>query len=148
MNKHTKLALMVAPVLAIGGYIASDFWVEEQANATRIFQMTPENSCDVLTGNCVLLAEDFKLNIFDDNGKTTINSTFPLDTATLFLVDKNDQATSYQLQMSDSPYYWYRQTPLRATISQVGDTHKMRIIATIKGGQYISEFYTQTGSKG
>ena len=68
MNNHTKLAFMVAPVLAIGGYIASDFWIEDQASATRIYQMAPENSCDVLAGKCVLLAEDFKLNMFDDKG--------------------------------------------------------------------------------
>lgn len=147
MNKHTKLALLVAPILAIGGYAASDFWVEDKASESRIFQMTPENSCDVLAGNCVLLADEFKLNIFDDNGKTTINSTFPLDTATLFLVDSNDEATPYQLQMSDTPYYWFRQTPLREKVSATGDTYKLRIIATIKGGKYISEFYTQTADQ-
>ncbi|WNC68662.1 hypothetical protein RI845_00600 [Thalassotalea nanhaiensis] len=147
MNKHTKLAFMVAPILAIGGYIASDFWIEDKANETRIFEMAPESSCDVLGGKCVLLANDFKLNIFDDNGKTTINSTFPLDTATLFLVDSNNEATPYQLQMSDTPYYWFRQTPLREKISAKGDTYKLRIIATIKGGKYISEFYTQTANQ-
>lgn len=145
MNKHTKLAFAIAPLLAIGGYVASDVWVENEAMEARVFNMAPEQSCDVLASKCVLLANDFKINVFDDDGKTTINSTFPLDTATLFLVDNNDQATPYQLQMSDSPYYWFRKTPLREKISHKGDTYKLRIIATIKGGQYISEFYTQTG---
>ncbi|WOH36351.1 hypothetical protein RI844_13335 [Thalassotalea fonticola] len=147
MNKHTKLAFAIAPLLALGGYIASDIWAENDAQKNRVFQMAPEQSCDVLAGKCVLLADDFKINIFDENGKTTINSTFPLDTATLFLVDSNDEATPYQLQMSDTPYYWFRQTPLRDKVSATGNTYKLRIIATIKGGKYISEFYTQTADQ-
>jgi hypothetical protein len=147
MNKHTKLAFLIAPILALGGYIMSDIWVENDAQQNRVFQMAPEQFCDVLAGKCVLLSDDFKINIYDENGKTTINSTFPLDTATLFLVDANDQAIPYQLQMSDSPYYWFRQTPLREKISNKGDTHKLRIIATVKGGKYISEFYTQTANQ-
>lgn len=145
MNKHTKVAIIVAPILAIGGYIASDFYIEDQAHEQRIFTLSPEGSCDVLAQQCVLTSGDFKVNVYDENGTTYINSTYPIDEATLFLVDKEDQATSYQLQMKDSPYYWYRDTPLRASTSNTNDTHKIRLIAQIKGGQYISEFYTQTG---
>lgn len=87
---------------------------------------------------------EFEVNIYDKAGTTTLNSTFPLDSATFFLVDKSNNASAYPLGMSDSPYYWQSPTPLRNQISAKGDKQKLRIIANIKGGQYIAEFYTQT----
>jgi hypothetical protein len=80
----------------------------------------------------------------DDKGITTVNSTFPIDTATLFLVDKENQATSFRLGMKDSPYYWKRETPLGRLIADKGQSYKLRLILEIKGGKYFSEFYTQT----
>ena len=41
MNRHTKLALMVAPFLAILGYIGADFYEEDQASQEKIIQLIP-----------------------------------------------------------------------------------------------------------
>jgi hypothetical protein len=144
MNRHTKLALMVVPFLAIGGFIASDFWVEDQAGKSRTFQLIPDGHCDVINQQCVLKSGEFKINVSDVNGVTEINSTFPLDRATFFMVDRHNNATEYQLGMQDSPYYWQRETSLREKVSKKGEKYKLRLVAQIKGGQYISEFYTQT----
>ncbi|WP_085300521.1 hypothetical protein [Cognaticolwellia mytili] len=144
MNRHTKMALMVAPFLILGGYIASDFYIENEAQQQRIFNMVPFGHCDVINQKCVLKSGDFEINIYDKEGSTTLNSTFPLDSATLFLVEGENQASAYPLGMSDSPYYWQSPTPLRNKISMKGDKYKLRVIANIKGGQYIAEFYTQT----
>jgi hypothetical protein len=144
MNRHTKMALMVAPFLILGGYIASDFYLEHEAEQQRVFNMVPFGHCDVINQKCILKSGDFEINIYDNDGSTTVNSTFPLDSATLFLVDGANQANAYPLGMSDSPYYWQSPTPLRNEISAKGDKYKLRVIANIKGGQYISEFYTQT----
>lgn len=145
MNRHTKMAILIAPVLAIGAYIASDFYLAHQADKAKVIPLSIETTCDVLAGKCVLVSGEFKANVYDEQGKTTINSTYPLDSGTLFLVDSSDQATAYPLQMSDSPYYWFSDTPLRDNITAQGETHKMRLVLKIKGGQYISEFYTQNG---
>lgn len=145
MNKHTKLAILIAPILAIGGYIASDLYLASDAEKAKFIPLATEKSCDVLAGECVLSSGEFKANVYDENGTTFVNTTFPIDTATLFLVDSSDVATVYPLQMSDSPYYWFNKTPLRELNSKQGDSHKMRLVLKIKGGQYISEFYTQNG---
>lgn len=144
MNRHTKLAFMVAPFLLIGGYIASDFYIEHEASKQRVFNLVPFGHCDVINQKCILKSGDFEVNLLDEGGKTTLNATFPLDSATLFLVDKSNQATAYPLGMKDSPYYWHSNTPLNELAKNKGDKYKLRIIANIKGGQYISEFYTQT----
>jgi len=144
MNRHTKVSLFVAPILILLGYVLSDIYLEDQANEKRIFEMSPFGHCDVINEKCVLRSGDFEVNVYDTNGITTVNSTFPLDRATIFLVDGDNRSTAYRLGMKDSPYYWKRETPLRELIANKGAKHKLRLIAEVKGGRYISEFYTQT----
>jgi hypothetical protein len=130
--------------LLIGGYIASDFYLEQKAKQARVIEMSPFGHCDVINQKCILKSGEFQVNIYDEKGITTVNSTFPLDSATLFLVDEKNNPSVYRLGMKDSPYYWKNKTPLRGLIANKGDKYKLRLIAKIKGGQYISEFYTQT----
>ncbi|MBU3002071.1 hypothetical protein [Paraglaciecola arctica] len=144
MNKHTRTALMVAPILAVIGYIAADYYEEGLAEEEKVIQLLPVENCDVINQKCILKSGDFEVNIFDKNNFTTVNSTFPLDSATLFLVDENNQSTPYPLGMIQSPYYWHAETDLRKLIGRSGQSYTLRLIANIKGGRYISEFHTYT----
>lgn len=135
---------MVAPILALIGYIAADYYEEDQAEKEKVIQLVPFGDCDVLNQQCILKAGDFELNVFDKDNLTTVNSTFPLDSATIFMVDKNNQPTAYPLGMIQSPYYWHTKTDLRKLIGDSGQRYKLRLVANIKGGRYISEFYTTT----
>lgn len=144
MNKHTKTAIFVAPILIVLGFALADLWEENNANQARAFELVPFGHCDVTNQKCILKSGEFEVNVMNDNGITTVNSTFPIDTATLFLVDKNSEATAYPLGMKDSPYYWKRETPLGNLVAHKGDNYKLRLIIEIKGGKYFSEFYTQT----
>lgn len=144
MNRHTKIAIFIAPLLLLGGYIASDYYLEYKANQNRVFQLVPEGHCDIINEKCVLKTGDFKINVFDRKGTTSVNSTFPIDRAAFFIVDADQKVESYQLAMGDTPYYWSRKTTLRERIPNKGDKQKLRVIVEIKGGNYISEFYTQT----
>lgn len=144
MNRHLKMAFMVAPFLAILGFVGADLYEENKAAEEKITQLAPEGHCDIINQSCVLKSGEFKVNISDVNGVTEVNSTFPLDTATLFLVDEQDKMTAYPLGLQKSPYYWQSKTQLREFVSNKGDSYKLRLILKIKGGQYISEFTTQT----
>lgn len=135
---------MVAPILAVIGYIAADYYEEDQADQDKVVQLVPFEECDVINQQCILKAGDFEVNVFDKDSLTTVNSTFPLDSATLFLVDTNNKPTAYPLGMIQSPYYWHTETNLRELIGQSGQRYKLRLVANIKGGSYISEFYTTT----
>jgi len=144
MNKHTKTAIIVAPILTILGFALADIWEESNANESRAFELVPFGHCDVINQKCILKSGEFEVNVMDENGITTVNSTYPIDTATLFLVDKKSQATAFPLGMKDSPYYWKRETPLGSLVANKGESYKLRLILEIKGGKYFSEFYTQT----
>lgn len=140
MNKHTKMALFVAPFLMIGGFIASDFWIENQAAEKRVFALKPKGACELVSKQCVLSSGDLEINVYHQEGKTWVNSTWALDSAMLFLVDANGKASPYPLAMGDNPYYWWQQTPLAQYLLSPGDSYTLRIIASIKGGRYVGEF--------
>ena len=46
--------------------------------------------------------------------------------------------------MIQSPYYWHTETKLRKLTGDAGQRYKLRLVINIKGGSYISEFYTNT----
>lgn len=144
MNRHTKTALYVAPILILGGYILSDMYLEDKAHDNKVIQLQQDGHCDVVNQQCILNSGEFEVNVTHNKGITTVNSSYPLDTATLFLVNNEDKADFYQLGMKESPYYWKRETPLGELVANKGDKYKIRLIAEIKGGKYIAEFYTQT----
>jgi hypothetical protein len=143
MNKHTKIAILVAPILTILGFALADFWEESKAEKVRAFELVPFGHCDVSHQKCILKSGEFEVNVMDEKGITTVNSTFPIDKVTLFLVDKESNVTAFPLGMKDSPYYWKRETPLGSFVANKGDSYKLRLIVEIKGGKYFSEFYTQ-----
>ena len=145
MSRHTKMAIFIFPFLLVGGYIASGYYMEHQANQRKIIQLHPNEGCDVLSQSCILGAGEFKINVYDNAGITWVNSTFPLDKTTLFLVDDDGKVTPYPMEMADNPYYWSSETELRNLVKRdhiMNDYYKLRLIAEIKGGRYISEFYT------
>ena len=145
LNKNLKIAIFVAPILIILGWAASDIWIQSQAMKVKVFELIPESSqCDIVHQQCVLRSGDFKIDLYQDGSITTLNSTFPLDTATLFLVDEYNQPSVFQMGMKVTPYYWYQVTPLPTLLANQGSAQKMRLIATVKGGQYIAEFVTRT----
>ena len=144
MNRHTKIALFVAPVLIILGYILSDIYLENNAYNDKVVQLLPVGNCDILNKSCVLEADDLQISVYDENGTTFINSTFQLTKATLFLVDINGQSTVIEMAEHNNAFYWKAQTQLRQLTAQSSGKYKLRLIAEIKGGKYISEFYTKT----
>ena len=143
MNKHTKMALFVAPILILGGYILSDIYMESQALKDKVITLQPQGFCDVINKSCILEAGELKLNIYSEDSYTVVNANFALDRATFFIVDEQNNSTEYKMAMADNPFYWKRTTPLASLMPKVGDSTTLRIIAEIKGGKYISEFVTQ-----
>ena len=143
LSRHTKIALCVAPILIILGWAASDIWAESQAMKPRFYEMKlSKQGCDLVSKNCVLGSGEFELNLYQEGNVTALNSSFPLDTATLFLVDNYDESVVFRMGMKDSPYYWYRETPLSEFVKGTGSQQKIRLIATVKGGRYVGEFIT------
>jgi hypothetical protein len=144
MNRHQKLALFLAPFLLLGGYIASDYYLEYQAGSDKYYQLQVQNHCDVISGNCILESGELLLSLSDEQGLTKLNATFPLDSVVLILVSDDSSQQTYAMEMVENPYYWQVATPLHRMISTPGKAQTIRLVAKIKGGNYLSEFVSAT----
>ncbi|MGB1237100.1 MAG: hypothetical protein ACPG4U_02745 [Pseudomonadales bacterium] len=144
MNRHTKVAILVAPILAIFGFAGTDMYKEHQASQKVIYPLSNDKGCDISAEKCILKADELLLSFSQQDDHTVVNTTFALDTATLFLVDSQGEATAYPLGMTTSPYYWRASTGLDRQLKAPGAVQKLRIIANIKGASYISEFTSTT----
>jgi hypothetical protein len=64
-NRHVKLAVILAPLLAIGGYILTgillDEKIEEQPGIAKAMALQPD--CHLLSGVCELLHREIAANI-------------------------------------------------------------------------------------
>lgn len=139
MNKNLKMAIFIAPILIILGYIASDFYINNDANTKKIFSLSTEGKCEIFIKKCILRSGDFKINLFDKAGKTTINSTFPLNSVELFIVDNQNTMTQYNMTKVQTNYYWNANTPLRVNNETSKQPQTIRLIIKIKGSAYIAE---------
>ena len=139
MNKHKKMAILVAPILIILGYIASDYYLEADADTQQVFMLSADGRCDIFESKCILVSGEFKVNLFVKDGKTTVNSTFPIDSVDLFLVNDQSEMTHYALSKASTQYYWHGDVPLGNNNEVKTVSQTVRIIIKIRGGQYIAE---------
>jgi len=139
MKRHFKLAVLLLPFLVIAGFIVSDIYLENKANQTKLFQLKLIEQCNIFHGQCRLKAEEFELNIEDDAGLITINTSFPLDNITLFVANKDKTVTTYPLKMKGNRYYWQQNSLQSSNLVAKKNAIKLRLIAEIKGGRYIAE---------
>jgi hypothetical protein len=142
MNKHTKLAIFIAPFLLVGGYIASDAYLDHKANQPKIFQLQTSGNCDLLGKGCLQQSGDMQVMITDENGITKANTSYPVDSVAISLVFPNGDETIYGLEQDTNQHYWKRNTTIRQKLSEndATNTQKMRILVKMKGNMYLNEF--------
>ena len=61
MNKHTKTAFMVAPILVVIGYIAADYYAQGQAEKPKVIQLVPVENCDVINQECIKSVFNYRI---------------------------------------------------------------------------------------
>mgnify|MGYP000663396628 CR=1 FL=1 len=107
-NKHLIIALIVAPILAVLAYFATDMLVAEEPTLAKQgskYRLVAHPSCRYESGRCVLQNGNFKLHItgesFDD-GRLIISmrSEFPLEQANVSVVRSVDEVKGPSVMQS------------------------------------------------
>ena len=146
MNRHTKLAFFLAPLLLVGGYIVSDLYLEYDANKPKIFQLSPQSKCDLFKSSCILEAGELQISLTDENGLTKANTSFPVDSVAISLVYNAGNEVIYALNKAGNTQYWQKKTDIRSAISKQKIAEKIRVLVKIKGSMYLTEFMPKTTS--
>ena len=143
-NKHIITALIVAPILALGGYFIADFFIAEQPQQARAggqYQLLPLPNCRYASGLCGLKNGNFKVVITgaaDRSGNVLLqlDSVFALDEAYIAVVnDSSDSAGPVAMEkFSDDARVW------RLSVSSVDPLQQyLRLAVTAQGAVYYAE---------
>ena len=142
MNRHSKLAIMIAPFLAIGGYIASDFYVKHEQDSTEQYlKVSQEGPCDLVNTTCQFEADRLSMTLRHSEGQTILESTFPLSRAVVSWVDSNGEETRRQLQPDEAQRVWSSESNFAESQATQGEL-TVRLAAVITNLHYLHEFTT------
>lgn len=142
MNKHTKMAIIIAPFLIVGGYIAADYYAQEQDKSKNLFQLSLEGQCDLTRNPCILSNTQLTLTLSDRDGMTKIESNHPLEEVILSFVNDYNKEIRYKMKSGEDQQYWKAKTEASSLLSQSSEL-KMRLISIVNNGYYFSEFYSR-----
>ena len=136
MNQHIKLAIVIAPFLAIGGYIATDYYDTYQVNKKRYHTLTVEGQCDIDTGQCLLKGAGLILEFSKKGEVTNLETNVPLDTATIGMLG-SDEPTN--LTPDASKKNWSVNTSAYMN-SVKAEGNAIRVLVSAKDHFFFSEF--------
>ena len=142
MNKHTKLALILAPFLTIGGYIAAGYYADMQTGKEQFLKLIPENECKITQGDCKMANGKFRLNLASKEEGIHLATTHPIDHAVISLATGSSKEKLYKLDQNKDRLNWKSESELlRQTLNNASHdgTLKIRLLLTIRKTSYLAE---------
>ena len=140
MNKHTRLAVILAPFLAIGGYIASGYFLDDTVHAPRLLTLNQEAPCNMLSTPCVLNATGLTFQLSHENGETIVTSSVGMANIAIAFVGSDGKEAAYPLSPSDRQKKWKAATTYEQMRATFGADTSVRLAAKIENLTYIHEF--------
>lgn len=138
MNKHKKTAIIIAPFLAIGGYVAAGYYADAQVNKEQFLRLVPEGECKLLEGKCKFSSGKFLINLEQKEGMTHLATTHPIDHAVISLVKGTEKEKLYKLKKNKNRLNWMVETNLTSS-SNNNSVQKIRLLLTINKVSYLGE---------
>lgn len=140
-NKHVVTALIVAPILAVVAYFATDSLVKEQpqkAQQNASYPMVVKSNCRFSSGECDLenLAFSAKLTVGESGNTLQLTSTHPLQKATVgFVDDAGAETPATDMTAGDeSNKSWALEMPIKPS-----DKTLARVAVRTNGILYFAE---------
>lgn len=141
MNKHKRIAILVAPFLLIGGFIAADFYQKQRSD--KLPRLQASGDCRPLQNNCRLGAGELQLNISMQRSEQLmyftlmLDSSQPLEDVLIAVGNGSPDAMPVRLEADQQATHWHKPMLLGSQL----DMEKLilRLVVTYKGGNYFAE---------
>ena len=142
-NKHVVIAMLVAPLLAIMGWYAVDYFVAERPHVAQpgaSYRLIAKSNCRYESNQCDLENGDFKVTlrstrIAADTVTIDLQSIFPLQQASIGFIDDGPNALPTGMEPSD-PGATLWSTALALPSS---DASTIGIAVRVQGATYYAE---------
>lgn len=123
-NKHIVAAMIIAPILAIISYFATDYAIGERPQAVEVGQsyaLIARSNCRYASGVCTLVNGDLEVKIsltHGSNGSSFIqaNSSLPLDGIRLALTSGETEFPAVSMNaLSTDALHWESELPMASS---------------------------------
>jgi hypothetical protein len=141
LNPQLKVAIFIAPLLLIGGFIAMDYYAKEDPTDNALYQLHPVNEhCNFSSNSCRFSNNDLQLSVTLeerlDNGSNTIRvvSEQVLKGVAIALADIDDESTPQNMIADDDRRHWRINIQVPPTIFPY-----LRLVVSTDKGLYYAE---------
>lgn len=140
MNKHAKVAIISAPFLAIGGFVATEYYVQYKHSGPKLYKLSINNGCNFATNKCELMGAGLTLKLSDTNSKIRVVSNYPLDMVTISILNEKTEELIYRMENESDRQHWMVVRDNASDNPHLSSPLTMRISAVVGNAFYISEF--------
>lgn len=141
-NKHIVLATVIAPVLAIIAYLATDYVVSEppqRAQQGQTYKLAASSNCRYQSGMCTLKNGDVEVHLqaerLDEKSvKLTLNSTLDLQKPLVSIATGENASPPIAMQQLDEGDGWQ----LQVDVNQP-ELSTVRLALGVAGSTYYAE---------
>lgn len=139
MNRHLKIALFMAPFLALMTYGLTGFYYEPQLPKGD-YQLTMAGDCQPFAGSCVFRSGAFEMTLISslktENKQLALLPNQTLQTLSLALADDTGQYRQIKMIKLNDGKYW--QTDLGGVLS-LDNFSYFRLAMSAEASQYYIE---------
>ena len=146
VNRHLKVAFVVAPFLLIGGYIIADYfqtskerdYLEARGPQFDAYELKLVNGCEPAEGECRLVSGNLNLKLSVSGGRYRVVSSHVLDNVTMGLAQEDRESRAQALTPHEGQRQW--STPVRRlTNLKMDKPLYIRMVAKSNDIQYYAQ---------
>lgn len=110
MNRHVKIALIMAPILALASYGITGYFQPKIEQKAGDYELRLTGSCRPSDNSCVLTSGDFEImlisSIKNEKRQLGIVTNLPIAYMSLAMSNDNHDFIQFKMMKSDDKKYW------------------------------------------
>ena len=110
MNRHVKIALVMAPILALISYGLAGFFQPSVKNKAGDYQLRLINECRPKNNSCKMKSGEFEIMLYSSikKGKQQLGivANQPLSYLSVALAEDSNEFVQFKIMKSDDEKYW------------------------------------------
>lgn len=140
MNRHQKLGIIIAPFLAVGGFIAADYYMKGKEAKEILHKIVAQGECNIAQDACVIKGAGLTLKFSNPKNETVMISSHPLVSAAISVAGGENERP-YAMMPDDKRTIWKIPTADYLAVGK-GAGSSLRVVVSANGHVFFSEFIT------
>ena len=139
MNRHLKLAIFIAPFLAVGSYVMTGYFIAEEQQGENHGTMRLAGSCLPNENACLFVSSEVELKLISNEKQgqqqLAIISTQDINSLSVGL-GQNGTFKQFSMMKTDTNRYWQIKLEKQDTIKNF---NQVRMAFTFKSTSYFAQ---------